>query len=265
MSDPTRKNDVLQGIKRVVESYPTIAAASDALGINRQQLNKYLNGTSMPSLRVLRRISQVTGLPIDALYQENVQDRMLPDKSSLGSDSPAILPQTGLVRSAENLKIQQMTTLQGRYIMYQLSPLYPGFVTCELLRIMVVNRAIHAASMKLAVGEASCVEKIFARFNVSFAKGRLVLIEIGGATEEEVKSVMMFYAGPNNDPKLLTGEKLGVADIGARPIYNTRTVLKRISGSPDISRGLVSIGDLAADISSNLALDTSASASTTAH
>ncbi|WP_226946357.1 helix-turn-helix transcriptional regulator [Roseobacter sp. TSBP12] len=44
-------------LRRLVHHYPSTSRAAEALGINRQQLSKYLSGLSMPSLATLRNIA----------------------------------------------------------------------------------------------------------------------------------------------------------------------------------------------------------------
>jgi len=44
-------------LRRLVHHYPSTSRAAAALGINRQQLSKYLSGLSMPSLATLRNIA----------------------------------------------------------------------------------------------------------------------------------------------------------------------------------------------------------------
>ncbi|WP_240664448.1 helix-turn-helix transcriptional regulator [Paenirhodobacter ferrireducens] len=54
-------------LRRLVHHYPSTSRAAEALGINRQQLNKYLSGLSMPSLATLRNIAAHFDLEPDDL------------------------------------------------------------------------------------------------------------------------------------------------------------------------------------------------------
>ena len=54
-------------LRLVVARFPNLARAAEAFGVTRQQLNKYLSGTQMPSILVLSRIAAVAGIGPDEM------------------------------------------------------------------------------------------------------------------------------------------------------------------------------------------------------
>lgn len=79
-----------ENLRHLVRSYESVKRAADALGLNRQQLNKYLGGHAMPSLTTLTHIARHFGLKPDDLlknpkefaqtWRPSVQFRGLPPR-----------------------------------------------------------------------------------------------------------------------------------------------------------------------------------------
>ncbi|WP_084637918.1 helix-turn-helix transcriptional regulator [Paracoccus sp. J55] len=55
-------------LRNLISEMESISFAAAALGINRQQLNKYLSGTSTPSLRSLSHIAARFKVPVEDLF-----------------------------------------------------------------------------------------------------------------------------------------------------------------------------------------------------
>lgn len=68
-NENVRSPNIAANIRQLVSQYPSISAAAQDLGINRQQLNEYLNGSTVPSLRVMRKFARTFNLPTDAIVK----------------------------------------------------------------------------------------------------------------------------------------------------------------------------------------------------
>ena len=57
-----REVAIAANLRKLCSLHTSVAEVSRRLGINRQQLNKYLSGDAFPSLRNLRRITDFFGV-----------------------------------------------------------------------------------------------------------------------------------------------------------------------------------------------------------
>jgi len=65
---PKDNHTFAQNLQHVVGYFPSVVQAAGKLGINRQQLTKYLSGTSTPSLATLRTIASYFGVEPDDMF-----------------------------------------------------------------------------------------------------------------------------------------------------------------------------------------------------
>ncbi len=61
--------NIAQNLRLLLGKYPTLTEAAHHIGINRQQLNKYLNGSSIPSAHTLNRIAKALDVELDMLFK----------------------------------------------------------------------------------------------------------------------------------------------------------------------------------------------------
>lgn len=62
--------NISSNLRSVIAAHHSVSAAAEALHVNRQQINKYLNGSSTPSIFVLSKFSKYYGVPIDLLLAD---------------------------------------------------------------------------------------------------------------------------------------------------------------------------------------------------
>ncbi|WP_181454229.1 helix-turn-helix transcriptional regulator [Halomonas sp. SL1] len=70
-------NELAANLSLLCSHYPSIADVCRRLGINRQQFNKYLNGSSRPSRHNMRRISDFFGVTEAEIMLESSQFELL--------------------------------------------------------------------------------------------------------------------------------------------------------------------------------------------
>lgn len=98
------------------------------IGINRQQFDRYLTGSAMPSAHNLRRIAAYFALSEKELLSPRLEDsRSGPGLDPQSSFAAALRPEPG--------ELALLRNYLGFYHYYFLTPSWPGQVQCGLLQL----------------------------------------------------------------------------------------------------------------------------------
>lgn len=119
---------IRRNLQYLCEQYGSISKASDVFGINRQQLNKYLSGSSFPSLSTLAKITKANAIFIDDLMLE---DDAFIARVRAGKIRVGILPDAGLETIEKLITYSKSTSaslndLTGQYLVVNESELLKG-------------------------------------------------------------------------------------------------------------------------------------------
>jgi transcriptional regulator with XRE-family HTH domain len=115
--------------------YRTISEVCDGIGINRQQFNKYLSGTSMPNALTLERICRFLGVRQSDLFE---QSGFREDQTQL-IGRPEGEPFSFLCAGDRDFDISVNDLRNGNYFCYTPLNVMPGIVVRGLLRIRRVG------------------------------------------------------------------------------------------------------------------------------
>lgn len=112
LNSKTLRSNFAANLKRLCSLRSSIADVCRATGINRQQFNRYLAGTSVPSALIMRRICELFGVSEEMLFRQpnDFRDRM---------DSGKLLPVTS--KLLRDIGVRLPTLATGYYFCYQLS------------------------------------------------------------------------------------------------------------------------------------------------
>ncbi|MDB5860776.1 MAG: hypothetical protein JWQ76_4465 [Ramlibacter sp.] len=129
-SSHQRMENLTRNLCEVVGRAPSVADFCRRVGINRQQFNKYLAGTHLPSHRTMLKIAQVCGLEAgDFLLEPAGFAERLRAKSE-GAPSPLIAPESHF-QQLEKFARSSLNSLKpflGTYFRYHHSSIFPGRV-----------------------------------------------------------------------------------------------------------------------------------------
>lgn len=223
----------------------SIAETCRRLAFNRQQFNKYLAGSVMPSRRNMRRICDFFGvtesellLPEDefrqlvALRPSGLADRLPPAVARFQASSRG-LPDRYL----------------GDYLLYSPSFAMPGLFTVSFVRMsrqdgMVVWKNIEFLRRHDRQGRARRISKYVGL--VAEVGDRLSVMQEEGLRHEEVNQTIL-YPGYDSPVRRLYGMHLSLTDMHRRTPAASRVVLERIESAPDLRRTLRLCGQYPAD------------------
>lgn len=66
----THDKSVAENLLTLVRRHPSIIQSAQSMGVNRQQLTKYLSGSVLPSIPTLRKILDRYGIPLEEIFTD---------------------------------------------------------------------------------------------------------------------------------------------------------------------------------------------------
>ena len=173
-----------ENLRRECSRYDSIAAVCAGIGINRQQFNKYLAGSSIPSALTLRKICTFLGVSEQELFIGDVNVKpangMLKHELEVGRG-----PLAALARGFRNFDTEVSDVSSGLYFCYFPLPHVPAMFVRSLISVSRQSRGttfIRLTSFPTVKGSTA-----------AFAKGRHSGIVF--ANESEI-----YFAGFNRYP-----------------------------------------------------------------
>lgn len=219
-----------RNLKTLVAAQDSVAETAKRLDINRQQLNKYLSGTTTPSLRVLSILSRTFGIPIDdfLLAPEEFSERYF--AQSAGMDFPLeVTTKIDEILHAATVAAPDLKAYCGTYFRISKMPSMPH----KMLRAMFYIYQYEGLTFGLAVevfptpGDPSG-RKLFFRRQATMMHLRGDRVYTIDASQESRFLFGILYAETMPGFDFLQGHSLGVSDYGSRQIFSQPYVLQRL-------------------------------------
>ncbi|MPL83937.1 hypothetical protein SDC9_29896 [bioreactor metagenome] len=234
-------------LRQLVRHYPSTSRAAEALGINRQQLNKYLSGLSMPSLATLQGIATHFDLEPD--------DLLLPTDQFAALWRPPMrmdkLPPK--MRRVFDAMLDNMT--QSRLVLAQFCGFYHAYVPLRSNPDRIV-RAYMTISQE---GDLTMVKSVMYATSRGEISGSRPPIKVDGIAQwlgeriyiTDVQNIglpsarlqsIALYPPVLPSAPLLTGMLMTTNNALTRPIYSAPIVLKRLPGETPSKADLQACG-----------------------
>lgn len=144
-----KSQNLPRNLRLLLGKYSSLTEGAHHIGINRQQLNKYLNGSSFPSALTLGRIAKALNVKVDLLFAD-------PDK--FDCESSEMLDQPTPIENSVNaaykramernaLDKQALAPYCGDYLLYHRSASSDHHVHISLLRVYQEKQKTFAKSL----------------------------------------------------------------------------------------------------------------------
>lgn len=242
----------VRNLKLLCSYAPSIAEVCRGIGINRQQFTKYLNGTSRPSARNMRRICDYFGIEEEELLMPHGQFAELVSlrpraRHLLRAFGPAASHIDRMIAaSAESLK-----RYCGYYFYYYYTPSRPGMIRRSLIRISAHKGVYYTRlSERIQPEESPLGRSHFIRY-VGVAVmlgGRIFITDHNSKALRSISQTILFPAA-GDEPKFLTGMTLGVQGRSARAPFAAQVFMEYLGPEADTRRALAQTGIFEADSS----------------
>lgn len=221
---PTVSADFCTNLRSICAEFGSIAQVCREIGINRQQFNRYLNGTGMPSAHNLRRIARHFDLTEADFYapQDEFQRRHVLGRQRL-TEGPVDL-MTGAFRG----QVQLLRRYLGFYHAHFATPTWDGMVLRSLIRIyeqdgFVMTRALE----RVSTPDGSVTQRSRYEGLVTLRGNRLYVVEHEMVREGSVVETIL-TPSPRQRVRYLKGMTIGVAWRTHAVPYASRSIWKRI-------------------------------------
>lgn len=243
-----QRDDHFQKNLRYLSShYRSVAEACRRIGINRQQFNKYLNGTTMPSVHNLKRISDFFGMDESELLLPHETLVKIVMRRPVGMDLPDAVRaflQTTRERHAETRS--ELARYSGFYHSYFRAPPWPNGVLRSLYAItegemFSTVKSVERLRWSHRPGDEVLVHKY--QGALILESDRLFLFEHQPSLKR-IYSMMTLFASNRSRITDLTGLVNAVSVGISNKIYCSRVVFRRLDDTVDMRSALEGCGVL---------------------
>ncbi|MFW8634930.1 helix-turn-helix domain-containing protein [Cribrihabitans pelagius] len=230
--------DLPQNLRLLCSYHKSVAEVCRRLGVNRSQFNRYLNGTSFPSLRLMRRMCDFFGVEESELLLPHGQFaevvRLKPSESGVRAQTDVVSAIAEDIRTASRSRLDAYT---GYYFTYYNSMSHPGLVLRSLTRLYRTPNGINVKSVE-SVGFPGARKFTCKYEGACFTLGdRIFMTVMETLTRNEVMQIIL-YPSYNNRIRLLSGVVSGVAARAPRPPAATQIVLQYLGNRVDLMKSM---------------------------
>ena len=234
----------------------SVSECSRKMGINRQQLSKYLNGYSQPSMQTLRKICDYFGVDSDEIYLEPEQfkDLISTQKKSLApdsllEDSPSGKRYTKQIKNMMAESSQSIERYLGDYYYYYMTPSYEGCISKGFARLSLQNGVGYSHFYERANPEQAMQEgaEIGKFVGLVFLLGeRLQIVDYSVHCQRAISQTILYGATKGNI-HLLSGLTMGIQGRNSRIPFTSRVVFEKVSDKPSLKDKLKEVQLLTMD------------------
>ncbi|CCV09627.1 conserved hypothetical protein [Mesorhizobium metallidurans STM 2683] len=223
-------------LRLACSSRRSISDLCRAVGLNRQQFNRYLNTGTLPSAHNRSRIAAAFGLdPADfALPPQAFRLKLLASSQSVARPNPSLGP----LGSAFPGDLKALRAYLGFYQAWHTSLSWPGRIVCSCSHLREMDGKVLVTSLERIVDqESGIVQRSRYLGLVAFRHERLFLTEL---TRDEAPTFGQTILTPFElyQRRYLRGLSMGISWRNNNLPYATRTIWRRLAAPVD-KRGLI--------------------------
>ena len=235
-------SDLSQNIRLLCSYHKSIADVCRQLGVNRSQFNRYLNGQTLPSLRVLRKMCDFFGLEEAELMLPHGQFAELIKLKP--QSAVATIEKNALVSTSADVLTSSRSALDsyaGYYFTCYNSMSNPGKILRGLAKIYRTPFGMNYKSVELIGTPTQRGFTCKYEGGCYTLKDRIFITSMEMLTQNEVTQTIL-YPSYTNRIRYLTGIMSGVAAHATRPPAATQIVFEYLGETVDIRRCLKKSG-----------------------
>jgi len=234
--------DLPENLRLLCSYHLSIAEVCRKLGVNRSQFNRYLNGQTLPSLRLMRKMCDFFGVEEAELLMPHGQFkelvRLKPQGQGVEIDKNAVLREAETILQSSRA---QLDAYAGYYFTYYNSMSNPGKILKGLTKLYRTPFSMNIKTLEVigrrGHGGFTCKYE-----GACFMLGdRLFVTALETLTRNEAIQIIL-YPSYTNRIRYLSGIMSGVAAHATRPPSATQVVMQFLGGNLDLRKTLQQCG-----------------------
>lgn len=230
--------DLPENLRLLCSYHHSIADVCRKLGVNRSQFNRYLNGQTLPSLRLMRKMCDFFGIEEAELLMPHGQFkeliRLKPHGVGIEIERNIIMSEAEKVIQTSRSKLDAYA---GYYFSYYNSMSNPGKTLKGLTKIYRTPFSMNIKTIEV-IGKLGHDGFTCKYEGACFTLGdRLFITAMETLTYNEAIQIIL-YPSYTNRIRYLTGIMSGVAAHASRPPTATQIVLQFLGTNVDIRKSL---------------------------
>ncbi|PYE82372.1 XRE family transcriptional regulator [Pseudoroseicyclus aestuarii] len=242
---PTRheKQEIFsKNLRSLCAEQRSVSAICREIGLNRQQMERYLKGAAMPSAHNMRRLCLFFDLPEAALLGDPARLRQ-----RRRSEAPLqVLPLIEALRPQPG-ELPLLRRYIGHHHYFFLTPTWPGQVQCGLMEFY--QQGDHVLSRYLGrVRDPDFDKTVRSRFEgqVVLRGDRIFVIEkVRGVVDSFGQTIL--YAAHQHQGNYLTGMTFGIGWHPHRAPFASQVITRRVPEATPLRQAVQGCGLYAAD------------------
>ncbi|WP_293575718.1 helix-turn-helix transcriptional regulator [Phaeobacter sp.] len=211
-------------LKSLCAEFGSISQICRDIGINRQQFNRYLNGSSLPSAHNLRRIARHFGLTERQLFSDELS---FEQALRATPTDPTATPVEQFMQPFRDQQ-QNLRRYAGFYHSYFCTPSWEGKIFCSLIRIVERDGMMVIKSRESAVSADNSVRQISRYEGLVTMRGNRIFATEHEMIREGSVAQTVLHTAHRQELKYLRGMTMGLAWRPFPHPYAAKTIWKRL-------------------------------------
>lgn len=241
----TNLSDFPSNLRLLSSHHRSVTDLCRRIGFNRQQFNKYLAGTYLPTARNLRRLADFFGVEESELFLPNDQFTRNVLAKPQSTDLPIGVNAFWRDNLAETRAAQvRLAPYCGYYHLHFRSPAWPNRIIRSLSVISQVGDATYIRNVeRLVRKDNSSLGSFVCKYSgLVFLKDDRIYCLDRPDNPGNGFSSMIFYTNQRRKLILIHGLLLSVTAGSGRQIYSSRAVMNYLGGSSNVREALRQCG-----------------------
>lgn len=231
-----------ENLRLLCSYHPSIAEVCRKLGANRSQFNRYLNGQTQPSLRLMRKICDFFGVEEAELLMPHAQFkelvRLKPQGGGADIERNRLRSEIGNVLQAS---IPKLDSYAGYYFTYYNSMSNPGKILKGLTKIYLTPYSVNVKTLEVIGRRGNGGFTCKYQGSCYMLGDRLFISAMETLTRNEVVQIIL-YPSYTNRIRYLSGIMSGVSAHATRAPAATQIAMEFLGTRVDMRRSLALCG-----------------------
>ncbi|MTH95565.1 helix-turn-helix transcriptional regulator [Roseibium sp. RKSG952] len=226
-------------LRLLCQKHKSVSEIARKIGINRQQIEKYLKGTSLPSAYWQHQIAEFFETPVEAFFLGDVIPGTLlaQSKATASRNNPSVL-----VESLSSSELSRLRNYEGIYHVHFVSPAFKSLIHVGVTLIREQNHRMNSVFFVRSRDPETGIIHRSHLYGTVFLRGeRLFIVESSKRAQDRLSETIL-YPSHGDRMKYMTGICVGLTWHPESEPYASRTIWRRAGASLDLKQAIRGCG-----------------------